>query len=62
MLAQAKKYYANIVIAVLAPCSRALKSFEGCESRHDRSSCVIWRNHGGRDPGGVRAVEFARPR
>ena len=49
--------------AVLAPCSKGAQVVRRVRGRHDRSQP---RRHlaqpCGRDPGGVRAVEFARPR
>mgnify|MGYP000110934078 CR=1 FL=1 len=62
VLAQAKKYYANIVMPYSRHVQKALKSFEGCEvDMIAPSHGVIWRSMWPRS-WGVRAVEFARPR
>ncbi|MFR1639588.1 MAG: hypothetical protein ACLSVD_10715 [Eggerthellaceae bacterium] len=61
VLAQAKKYYANIVMPYSRHVQKALKSFEGCEvdmiAPATPSGAAMWPRSGG-----VRAVEFVRPR
>ena len=63
VLAQAKEILRQHRHAVLAPCSKGAQVVRRVRGRHDRSQP---RRHlaqpCGRDPGGVRAVEFARPR